>query len=125
MNMNVLSAYKRHCDTVVNSECYMENLYLVLPHTMCPTDSEGVQVDDVDWGRRSEKYDDVPYSEAYQEAKRTVTDGVSNLLPFTPALDPLQFPPDNTANYASSEATESDNGFNMDDCLMHESDACM
>jgi hypothetical protein len=55
MNFNVLYAYKRHCDTVVNSECYIEDVYQVLHHTLCPTDSEGVQVDDIHWGTRYEK----------------------------------------------------------------------
>jgi hypothetical protein len=63
----------------------------------------------------------VSYSEAYEEAKKTVTNGVSNSLPF----DPLLLPPDNTADYAGCEATDSANGFCMDDCLMYESDDCV
>jgi hypothetical protein len=125
MNLNVLSAYKRHCDTVVNSECYIEDLYQVLHQSMCPTDSEGVQVDDIDWGKGDEKYDDVPYSEAYHEANKTVTDGVSNSLPFALPTDPLLLPPDNVANSVGSEATDSDNGFCMEDCFMYGSEACM
>jgi hypothetical protein len=82
MNLNVLCAYKRHCDTVVNSEFYIEDVYQVLHHTMCPTDLEGVQIDDIHWGTRYEKYDNVPYSEAYEEAKKTVTSLVSDSLPF-------------------------------------------
>jgi hypothetical protein len=92
---------------------------------MCPTDSEGVQVDDIDWGTRCEKYDHAPYSEAYEEAKTTVTNGASNSLPFVPATDFLLLPPDNIANCANSDATDSNDGFCMDDCLMYDSDGCI
>jgi hypothetical protein len=125
MNLNVLSAYKRHCYTVKNSECYIEDLYQVLHQSMCSTVSEGVQVDDIDWGKRHEKYDDVPYIEDYNEAKKTVTDGVSNLLPFAIATEPHLLPPNKNANSVGSEATDSDNGFCMEDCLMYESETCM
>jgi hypothetical protein len=97
--MNVLSAYKRHCDTVyihyvVNSECYIEDLYRVLHHTMCPTDSEGVQVDDIDWSTRYENYDHAPHSYAHEEVKKTITNEASNWIMLSlcrNALDPLSW----------------------------------
>jgi hypothetical protein len=114
-NANVLCAYTRHCDSVVNNECYINDVYRIIFHTNCPTDTEGIQVDDVEWCVRDDKYDDITYADAYQEAKDTVTAGPANTCPVP--MDASLVPPDSIAHqreFEMHEPTDSEDGFNME-----------
>ena len=48
----------RHYDSIVNGDSYMNDVYRILLPTNPPTDSQGVQVDDVEWNTRDERSDD-------------------------------------------------------------------
>lgn len=115
VNANLVCAYKRHCWSVVNNECYIADVNRILCHVPPPTDTGGVQVDDIEWHDQYEKYDTVTFAEAYEEAKVTVTAGVANACP--PDRDILLMPPHKTGhqtNTVQAEASDSDDGFNME-----------
>lgn len=91
-------------------------MYRILFHTNCPTDTEGVQVDDIEWSIRDEKYDIISYEDAYLEAKNCVTSGVANTCP--QPMDAFYMPPDpigHRDDVGADDATDSDDAFNMED----------
>ena len=62
-----------------------------------------------------EKYDDINYADAYQEAKNCVTSAPANTCP--QPMDAFYMPPDPTGHQDDvhvNDATDSDDGFNME-----------